>query len=276
MNPPFTYYGGKVGLAPAIVRLMPPHRVYMEPFFGSGAVLFHKPPARFELVNDLDDNVVTFFKVLREQPDELERLCLLSPHARTEFAAAAVPAVDELEKARRFWVRVNQSFAKTAGPRTGWSTTTARTQSIPDSIRSRISRFAAVAERLMRVTFENGDAVDFIDRLATVDTVIYADPPYLATTRRSTHGKGSDYAHDMGDLEAHTRLAEALHRSPATVLLSGYPSEQYDALYADWWRIEYAVTTYSSNSRRDSRGARTEVVWSNRQLDRGQLALGGS
>lgn len=276
MRAPFAYYGGKSGMSRLIVDLLPEHRVYIEPFAGSLAVLFAKAPAVHEIVNDLDGSLITFFRVLREQPDELERVCALTLHAREEYSAAELDAeLDDLERARRFWVRVNQSFAKTAGRATGWSVTTARTQSIPASIASRIRRFADCAERLARVSIENCDAAGLIERLATEDAVVYADPPYLADTRNSRDGlRPKDYLHDMGTEDEHRRLAAALHATPATVVLSGYPSELYDELYGDWWRMDLAVTVHSSNAATSARGARTERLWSNRELDApGRLAL---
>jgi DNA adenine methylase len=270
---PFAYYGGKVGLARRLVDLLPPHRVYLEPFAGSLAVLFAKAPATHEIVNDLDGAVVAFFRVLRDRPDDLARACGLTPHARAEYERADLddPALDELEVARRFWVRVNQSFAKTAGRRTGWSVTTSRTQSVPASIAGRVGRFAACAERLARVSVECCDAADLIDRLATPDSVVYADPPYVhATRRRQGSGKGDDYRHEMTDQD-HERLSRALRATEATVVLSGYPGDLYDRLYGDWWHTDFAVTAHSSNATTSTRGARIERVWANRDLTAGQL-----
>lgn len=90
MKPPFAYYGGKAGMAPTIVDILPEHRIYMEPFFGSGAVLFAKPRSRFEIVNDVDGALVTFFRVLRDRPEDLAEVCKLTPHARAEFDAASL------------------------------------------------------------------------------------------------------------------------------------------------------------------------------------------
>lgn len=279
MKPPFSYYGGKIGMARRLVAMLSPHRTYIEPFFGSGAVLFAKRPALCEIINDLDGNVVTFFRVLRERTDELIDVCALTPHARAEYEAADLSGdLDDLERARRFWVRVNQSFAKTAGRQTGWSVTTARNQSVPGSILGRIARFTAAAERLMHCSIECCDAADLIDRLATAETAIYVDPPYLAETRRGRdRQRPADYLHDMGDEAGHRRLAESLHATPAAVLLSGYPSPLYEDLYGDWERIEIPVRVHSSNSVTAERGERTEVVWSNRSLAHGRLFdLGGA
>lgn len=272
MNPPFAYYGGKTGLAPRIVNLMPDHRVYIEPFLGSGAVLFAKRQVQHEIVNDVDGGVVAFFTALRDTPEDLERVCRLTPYARAEFNACRDQPDDlpTLERARRFWVRVNQSFAKTAGTQAGWSVTTARSQSTAESVRGRIARFREVAERFHRVCIESCDGVDLLARLATPDTVTYVDPPYEASTRRSRRAGSAcaDYRHDMGDPESHERLADELHRTPATVFLSGYHSPLYDRLYGDWDRVEWVTHAHSSNAVNVSRNPRIEVLWSNRPIAR--------
>lgn len=120
--------------------------------------------------------------------------------------------------------------------------------------------------RLMSATIENCDAAKLIDRLATTDSVTYADPPYVADARRSRR-RGTaclDYRVDMGQPEQHELLAEALHRSPGAVMLSGYHSDLYDTLYKDWDRIEFQVHAHGSNS--VARGSRIEVVWANFEL----------
>lgn len=265
MRPPFSYYGGKVGLSRKLVDLLPPHRVYIEPFFGSGAVLFAKAPSAHEFVNDIDDGIVTFFRVLRERPEDLARVCRLTPYSRSEYLAAVATeasTVDDLERARLFWVRVNQSFAKTAGERTGWSATVARTQSTGASAQRRIDRFLVCAERLSTVTIERCDAADLVRRMAkSADTVIYADPPYLHSTR--VQAARNDYRAEMTE-EDHRRLAEALLATPASVVLSGYSSPLYDSLYEGWWTASWAVTSFSSNSRTNQRTGRVERVWMNR------------
>lgn len=267
----FAYYGGKSGMAPLIVSLLPPHRVYMEPFAGSLAVLFAKEPSQHEIVNDLDGAVVVFFRMLRDRPDELERACRLTPYARLEYGIANLsePGLSDLELARRFWVRVNQSFAKSHGGRTGWSVTTARNQSTTNSVLGRLERFEACAERLMSVVIESYDAADLIDRLATSDTTIYADPPYLGESRNGGSRSArvlTDYRHDMSDPESHERLAETLHRTSAAVILSGYPTPLYEMLYGDWDYLDISVHVHSSNAVTVERGERTERLWSNRPL----------
>lgn len=265
---PFTYFGGKARLADDIIALFPPHRVYIEPFFGSGAVFFAKRPATHEIINDVDDAIVAFFRVLRDNPEGLEAACRLSPYARAEYDACKTigEGLDDLEKARRLYVRISQSFGKTGGSNTGWSRTVARTQSLPASMLGRIGRFATAAVRLADATIEHTDACDLIEAMATDDTVVYADPPYLAATRSMRSGNANDYRHDAGGAAFHERLAATLHATPATVFLSGYPSDLYDRLYDGWDHVDFDVKCTSSDGRRGERARRVERVWSNRPI----------
>lgn len=267
MKPPFAYYGGKTKLAGRIAALMPAHRVYCEPFAGSLAVLLAKPPAAHEVVNDLDGDVVNFWRQLRERPEDLRRACYLTPYAREEFRAAAEPAEVDLERARRWWVRVTQSYARTGPTGSGWSTGMTRTQSRAAACVSMCGRMAEVADRIRPVVIECRDAVEVIGTYDAPDTVHYVDPPYLASARRKdgrTSGLGA-YATEMGAAADHEALAEVLNRCAGTVLLSGYASPLYEDLYARWHRIEWDVHLATAN--RKGHAARAmEVLWSNRPL----------
>lgn len=106
MNAILNYPGAKWGMAKQIIALMPPHRSYLEPFFGSGAVLFNKPPSAIETVNDIDGDIVNFFRVLREQPEELARAISLTPYAREVYDDAhANRGSSEFDRAYRFAIR---------------------------------------------------------------------------------------------------------------------------------------------------------------------------
>lgn len=263
---PFRYYGGKARLARRIVAMFPPHRAYLEPFLGSGAVICAKPPASQELVNDLDHRLVTFFRVLRDRPEELARVCQLTPYARNEYdqCRGAVDGTStDLETARRFFAVVSQSFAASTRANSGWSTSLARNVSPAHSMHNTITRFAAVAERLARVQIECRPAWDVIDTHGQdPSTLIYCDPPYVHATRSGGRSRGNAYRHEMTDKD-HERLAESLHATQATVLLSGYPSPLYQHLYPHWSRVEISTkTTVTTAATRP----RTEVLWSNRPL----------
>jgi DNA adenine methylase len=260
VRPPFGYFGAKTAIAAQIAALLPAHEHYVEPYCGSLAVLLAKRPSRMETVNDLDRDIMTFWRVLRDDPAALERACALTPHSRAEHAAAYEPAADDLELARRVWVRLTQGRGGTLLP-TGW-----RFSENPDgghsSKHSHVSTYAErigpAAARLAGVSLECRPALEVIGAYGRHPRVlIYADPPYLGTTRA-----GSRYRYEMTADADHAALAAALRSCRAAVVLSGYDSPLYAGLYAGWHRCE--IRTHTGNGAADK--GRTEVLWSNRPI----------
>lgn len=269
MRPPFRYYGSKVRMAKLIISLMPAHRVYVEPFAGSLSVLFAKDPVAHEVVNDLNSDVVRFLRVLRDHPAELARLCRLTPHSRAEFELASQPQgggdVSELELARRFWVRVNQGF-NGLQVRAGWSSSITQNTNRAVTVARVADRLLECAERLRGVTIECRPAVDVIGRYGVAGAVLYLDPPYLESTRSARAKRpAGDYVHEMSDAD-HEALAEALHRTPATVLLSGYRSSFYDELYGDFDALSVAIDRPSTRGSSVGVSGAVETIWSNRPI----------
>lgn len=272
MSTVFAYYGSKNNIADQIVALMPHHRGYVEPFAGSLAVLRAKAPAAFECVNDLDGDLMTFWRVLRDRLPELERLAALTPHSRTEYAASWPPPAagggsdedpdEELARAWRVWVKLSQGRGGQLRS-TGWryhEITRGRGSGMPVTLAGYVGRFAEAANRLRGVSLEALPALDIIARYGRdPDTLIYADPPYYGATRTRT-----GYAIEMNHEADHRDLADALRACDAMVMLSGYAHPLYDdQLFPDWHRYEIAAYTGQSNN---GHGQRTEVIWANRQL----------
>jgi DNA adenine methylase len=268
LAPPFPYFGGKQRVAPAIVALFPQHEHYVEPFAGGLSVLLAKRPSRMETVSDKDQALMTFWRVLRDRPDELIRACVLTPHARAEYENATrvyvepsprTPA-DELEAARRVFTVFAQGRASKSST-SQWRMhvdPNGSSLSLPGYLRAYCDRMAALAERLQNVTLETLNADVMIDRYAPhPDVLIYADPPYLRSSRNS-YG----YRHEMVSEPEHVALAASLLAAKASVVISGYSSPLYERLYADWDRVEIA----SGTAQGGVYGARTEVVWSNRHI----------
>lgn len=262
MKPPFPYFGGKINTADRIVELFPAHSHYVEPYCGSLSVLLAKPPSDHETVNDLDGDLVTFWRVLRERPAELERVCALTPHSRAEHQVGYELAVEQLEVARRVWVQLTQGRAGTRR-RTGWRhyVKTNGSSSMPDYLAGYVGRIMPAAARLVGVSLECMPALDLIAKYgAQPDVLLYVDPPYLGSTRSKSY---DGYPIEMRDEASHRQLAEALHTARAAVVLSGYPSDLYDReLYAGWDRHTIAASTGQG----DAWANRTEVLWSNRPL----------
>jgi DNA adenine methylase len=276
VKPPFPYYGAKARIAPWLVGHMPrEHRVYVEPFAGSAAVLFARPrPAAHEVLNDIDGNVVTFFRMLRDRHEDLVRVLTLTPYSREEYRAADLEAssINDLERARRFFVRTTQSFnaaGAAASKRASWSNGMRRGSSQATTVADVVDRLHLVAARLRRVVIENRPAADLIGLYDAPDVVMYCDPPYLDSTRTGLRSaKAGDYSFDTSTEPDHRELAEVLHGCTASVLLSGYASPLYDELYGDWDRAEISVQRPTANRRGHTAAAGVEVVWSNRPLSR--------
>lgn len=269
LRPPFAYYGGKQKLAAQIVALLPPHEHYVEPFAGSLAVLLAKPPSVMETVNDVDGAIMAFWRFLRDRPDDLIRVCSLTPHSRAEFAAARdLDVDDELEHARRVWVLLSQSRAGQL-LKTGWRhycRAGGSGSSMPDYLTAYVARMPEVAARLRTVSLECRPALNLIERYGhDTDTLLYCDPPYLASVRNSI-----GYRHEMSN-EDHGALLLALRGVAASVVLSGYPSDLYDDTLANWDRVEMTAWTGQGAGTPGiarAAGMRTEVLWSNRPLAR--------
>lgn len=261
LTPPFAYFGGKQQIAGRIVSLLPRHSHYVEPFAGGLSVLLAKAPSKMETANDLDGDLMVFWRMLRDRPDELIRLCALTPHSRAELEACREPAEDELERARRTWVRISQGRTGTL-LRVGWrhhiNPSEARF-AMPRYLASYVDRMAAVAERLARVSLECLPALTVIGKYgAHPANLLYVDPPYLGDTR----AKKDRYQQEMKGEAEHGELAEALLSCRSAVVLSGYDSPLYRELYAGWDRV--TIETASGNAAGDR--SRTEVLWSNRPL----------
>lgn len=253
MNTLLNYPGAKWGMAKMIVNLMPKHRSYLEPFFGSGAVLFNKPPSAIETVNDIDGDIVNFFRVLRECPTELAADIAMTPYSREVFNDAHENRGDsEYQRAYRFAIRYKMGHGFKTYKKTGFKIDVyARERSYCVSCWNRLpGDLLEAALRLKGVQIENQPALDLIRKFNFDKVLIYADPPYLLNTRG-----GKQYRYEMNE-EDHVHLLDALKQHKGSVILSGYPSDMYDRELTGWNRI--TKKAYNQNA-----DQRTEVLWCN-------------
>lgn len=252
-RPVLRYHGGKWRLAPWIISHFPAHRIYVEPFGGGASIMLRKPRSTTEVYNDLEGNVVSLFRVMRDRPADLAGMLELTPFARAEYATLYEPAGDEIESARRFIARSFMGMnSKGTFEASGFDVRVnddhyiSRIRSlcrVPDEI-------AAVAGRMKLVVIENRDAVEVIERFDRPEALHYCDPPYVQSTR-----SGKVYGHDCDDA-GHRRIAAALRAAHGMVVLSGYPSPLYDELYGDWRCVSTRVHT-------DHAREVTECLWLN-------------
>jgi DNA adenine methylase len=264
--PPMAYFGGKTLMADRIATLLPKHAHYVEPYAGSLAVLLAKKPSRMETVNDLDGHLMTFWRVLREKPEQLMRACALTPHARAEHSNAFevdMDTLDDVEIARITWVKIAQGRSGTLR-KTGWRyfvDPKGSSKSMPGYLDAYVDRMAAATERLHHVSLECRPGLEVVEKYgAKPQNCLYVDPPYLGSTRTT-----SGYQTDMRDDASHAELIEALLSCRSAVVLSGYASALYDDALGGWSRIEIPTITGQGGTKQ----ARIEVIWANRPLDLG-------
>ena len=249
------YPGSKWSIADWIIQFFPEHHSYVEPFFGSGAVLFNKTRSNIETVNDLDDNVVNLFEWIKKDPEQLAHEIYYTPYARKvyEDAFASVPE-DSLQKAVNFYIRLNMGHGfRTNGEKVGWK----------NDVQGREKAYASqdwcnlpekilqAAERLRGVQIENRPAIELMQRFNYKNVLIYLDPPYMPDVR---HGR--QYRHEMYDEKSHCELLELAKAHKGPVLISGYETELYNDMLAGWHREERTCYSQVCSKKR-------EVLWMN-------------
>jgi DNA adenine methylase len=259
----FGWYGGKFSHLDWLMPLLPECHHYCEPFAGSAAILLNRKPSPVETYNDLDGEVCNFFRVLREQGDELTRVLALTPFSREEFGLACTldPDLTPLERARRFYIRARQVRTGLAQTATigRWANCKDTSRAGMSGVISRwlggVDMLPAIAERLIRVQIENRPASDVIRLYDSPKTLFYCDPPYVHSTR----GDSSAYKHEMTD-EQHAELATVLNKVKGRVAFSNYDCELLDDLYPAkrWRKFKSAPRTNHA-----TKSTRVEVLWMN-------------
>jgi DNA adenine methylase len=254
-RPALRYYGGKWKLAPWIISHFPAHKNYVEPCGGAASVLLQKPRSPLETYNDLDGNVVNFFRVLRDRPEELIRKIRLTPWARAEYELSLQPCEDETEKARRFFMSAWMSFNGGTGdnPRLfGWRHTKDSRLRLPAAFDIINNDLEQVSSRLAGVQIEQRDFVTIIEVYDNDEALIYIDPPYVASER--TNNKDW-YACEWTDTD-HQTAAALLRSALGYVIVSGYACPLYTELYeAHGW------TRYDKEAQTNGGGKRIESIW---------------
>lgn len=254
------YPGAKNRIADWIISYIPKHTVYVELFAGSLAVLLNKERSHIETVNDIDGDIVNFFRVLRDYPDELKLAIELTPFARDEYKNAFQETEKPLEKARRFCVRCWQGFGNSQLYQNGFKSGQQTRSPNPARTWAELPEvMMQAAERLKGVQIENLPAEELIKRYNTKDVFFYVDPPYVPGVR-----KGYLYKYEM-DREAHESFLRTVAGHPGRFMISGYENDLYND-YLSGWRKAYKNTVAEAGNKR------TEVLWMNYSID-GQMDI---
>jgi DNA adenine methylase len=258
----FGWYGGKYSHLDWLLPLLPSAHHYCEPFGGSAAVLLNRVPSPVETYNDIDGEVVNFFRVLRDEKERLIELIGLTPFSREEFYLAITdygPHLSDLERARHFFVRARQvrtGLAQTASLGR-WANCKDTSRAGMSGVVSRwlgsVEGLSEIAKRLLRVQIENRPALDVIKLYDGKKTLFYCDPPYPHQAR----GDNKAYSFEMTDAE-HIEFAGVLKSAKGKVAVSGYRCDLMDKLYKGWRCLEAPPKKCHSVKR-----LRTEVLWMN-------------
>ena len=263
MKTPCSYYGGKARIATQIVPhiMAIPHTVYVEPFFGGGAVLYAKGKIERgnsdyyrEAINDLNKQLITFWRVAREQPEELARWIELTPYSQEEYREARKiynnPSdYSDLKVAWATYVQCNMSFANKI--EAGWATGVT-TQNTATVWVNRASRLPECFERLRDVYISCEDALDFIKRFDSSHSLIYADPPYPETNQGHYDG------YTLDDYQA---LCDALDACESSYVLSNYHQDIAPKSAQKCVEIETTMSASNGRSRTKHDTKRTEKLW---------------
>lgn len=270
---PVKTHGGKAYLANRIRELFPPHLHYVEPFAGGLSVLLAGDGEGVsEVVNDLNGELVNFWRVLRSDVNfpKFQRSAGSMPFAEAEWGDAGKPRLrlvnpDDPEgdwrAALRFFVRCRQSLAGRMNSFTGVTKTRTR-RGMNNEVSawlSAVEGLPAVHARLKRVLILGPrPALEVIRSQDGPQTLFYLDPPYLTETRTAP----DVYAHEMSR-DDHFELLLGLGSLAGKFVLSGYPSELYDSFAArsGWRRVDFDIANHASGGAEKRR--MVECCWLN-------------
>ncbi len=252
MNCVLKYPGAKNRIAPWIIENLPQHKIYVEPFFGSGAVFFKKELVYNNIINDVDEDIYNFFEVLRNDGMRLIEKIGMTPYSRLEYELTYSGDTEcSIEKARRFAVKCWQGFGCGNKYKNGYRRGIGTTSPNPAKAWAELPVTLQMAiEKLKHAQIEHKNAVDLIADMKSTEALIYIDPPYILSTR-----KKNLYNHEMSDKE-HEELLDVIIQSPCKIAISGYENDLYNTRLADWNKKHKKTLAECTIER-------TETLWMN-------------
>jgi DNA adenine methylase len=218
LKTPISYYGGKQSMLKHILPLIPKHTLYVEPFFGGGAVFWAKEPIKAEVINDYNGMVINFYRQLKMNYSELKAYCDATPYSRDAYTQAMVVykqpyLFSSIIKAWAFWVGTVQGFSNQIG---SWRCSQPRHKEALLNFNKKQLLSQEACQRLELVQMENMDAVKLILSKDSPDTFFYIDPPYVNASQGHYGGYTQQHFDD---------LLAALSSLKGKFLLSSYPND---------------------------------------------------
>ena len=220
VNSVITRVGGKYLLRDIICKHLLKTKIYAETFGGAAWILLYKDKTEVEIYNDADSQLYTFFKVIRDKPEELLYKIEVSMYSREMFCElkASMPTND-IDKAFRFYYMNQTCFGgKVKGQVFGYG------KDRPPTFH-KYEKLIQVAERFKNIIIENLPYLDFIERYDAKDTLFYNDPPY--------YGSENLYSIVFTDKD-HVKLSEILKNIKGKFLLSYNDCKKIRGIYKDY------------------------------------------
>lgn len=229
VNSPFKWVGGKSRLRKYIIPLLPSHTCYVEPFGGAAWVLLGKQPSDVEVLNDIDQELITFFRVVKEKPGDLITSFEWELVSRAEFERLATldsSQLTDVQRAHRFYYLIMAGWGGELNyPRFQTSITDGgHGNRLIGALETLRQRLEPVHKRLSTVIIENLDWGKCIDRYDSPTTVMYIDPPYPEN--------GCNYAHNMRSWEEHVELFRRLEATRGKWIISSYDTPKIRDLFS--------------------------------------------
>lgn len=261
----YKYYGGKANIAQQIVKIFPPHKIYCEPFFGSGAVFFSKPDSPIAVINDKLEIITNFWRVARDSFEELKELVNGSIYSRDVFYEAysyldSTKNASNVKRAWALWYLLNFGFGGKLGKSWGY-------RKKPNGLKGKLEFFNSFEyKKLQDLYIENKDAIDLFKFWDGPETLWYCDPPYVNTDQ----GHYSGYS-----ITEYKNLLETLAGIRGKFILSSYPNQYLEIaiLEHNWESLKIAVKC--NVPRCDKREGRTEILAWNFAIGQGASLFGG-
>lgn len=245
-RPALDYFGGKWKMASKIIAHFPEHKTFVDVFCGAASITLRKPRSKNEIINDLNEELTSFFTVLRDR--NLELLCALqkTPYSRDEYYSCREPSTDTLEQARRTVVKSWFGIGDSLDNETGFRVSLSQGGSTTAPWLTYVDYLHLFANRLRGVIIENLDYRELIKRYDKTDTLFYFDPPYIEAGRSKKHAYKFDWK-----LPDHLDFIERIEKIEGMAIVSGYYGEPYD-------KLSFPYVTFSATSQSNER---TEFLW---------------
>lgn len=253
LNSPIKWVGGKSRLRKQIIALLPAHSCYVEPFAGAAWVLFGKSPSNVEVLNDREQELINFFRVVKDQPEELITSFDLELVSRAEFDRLAdldLSNLTDVQRAHRFYYIIMAGWGgELHYPRFQTSITDGgHGNRLIGALKTLRQRLQPIHDRLRTVIIENLDWQECVDRYDRQGTVMYLDPPYP--------GNKCNYSHNMREWDAHDLLFDRLKKTKCKWILSSYDKPEI----CDQFEQASITSVQSSSGMNTEKNGNTRVM----------------